>query len=154
MALGEGKVEIQLQGAALRVEVGKGCPKELWMQKQGEGGGGQPSQGSPMHQHTPGRGEALRWLLAAQTEHFRLLADALTVMTFSHTFPFSVPVIPTVLLQSFLFFFLSPCSTSSYPSTPASPIRSTTLVNTLSVCFSSSCQPFNASFWDFHFLLN
>lgn len=69
----QGKVEIQLQGETQWGEVGKGCHKEMWMQKQGEGGDGQLSKGSPMHQHALGRGEALGWPLTPQSEHFELL---------------------------------------------------------------------------------
>lgn len=120
------KAEIQLQGATLWQEVGKGCHKEVWTQKQNEGGGGQPSQGSPMHQQALGREEALRWPLTAQTEHSGLLTDVLTVMTFSHRFPFRVPAI----LQCFCShsFFCVSLQHFFLPPDPTSPIRSTTLV--------------------------
>lgn len=122
------------------------------MQKQRENVGGQPSQGSPAHQHTLEEGESPRWTPIAQTEHLGLLSGALTVMIFSHA-SLQSPWDLTELLQFFFFSYLVAAPLSNNPGL-ASCLRSITLVTPAEGFFLSSYEPFNASSWDFHFLLN
>lgn len=125
---------------------------QMQKQKQHENVGGQPSQGSPAHQYTLERGESPRRTPIAQTEHLGLLSGALIVMIFSQA-SLQSPWDFTELLQYFFFPCLLAAPLSNNPGL-ASSLRSITLVIPAEGFFLSSYEPFNASSWDFHFLLN